>query len=88
VGPRAGLDIEARGKFLSPLPGIRPRSPGRPARSQTLYCLSYLSSFDVTLFVPNSSSRSIGVLTCEISSSHGGEYEVQNLLGCTAVFLI
>jgi hypothetical protein len=25
-------------------------------------------------------------LTCEISSSHGGEYEVQNfLLGCTAV---
>jgi hypothetical protein len=27
-----------------------------------------------------------GVLTCEISSSHGGEYDVQNcLLGCTAV---
>jgi hypothetical protein len=26
--------------------------------------------------------------TCEISSSHGGEYEAQNLLGCTAVFLI
>jgi hypothetical protein len=25
---------------------------------------------------------------CEISSSHGGEYEAQNLLGCTAVFLI
>jgi hypothetical protein len=25
-------------------------------------------------------------LTCEISSSHGGEYDVQNcLLGCTAV---
>jgi hypothetical protein len=24
----------------------------------------------------------------EISSSHGGEYEAQNLLGCTAVFLI
>jgi hypothetical protein len=23
-----------------PLPGIEPRSPGRPARSQTLYCLS------------------------------------------------
>jgi hypothetical protein len=22
------------------LPGIEPRSPGRPARSQTLYCLS------------------------------------------------
>jgi hypothetical protein len=25
---------------------------------------------------------------CEISSSHGGEYEAQNLMGCTAVFLI
>jgi hypothetical protein len=24
----------------------------------------------------------------EISSSHGGEYEAQNLLACTAVFLI
>jgi hypothetical protein len=34
--PRAGLDTEARGKILSPLPGIEPRSPGRPARSQTL----------------------------------------------------
>jgi hypothetical protein len=28
------------------------------------------------------------VTVCEISSSHGGEYEAQNLLGCTAVFLI
>jgi hypothetical protein len=37
VGPRAGLDTEARGKILSPLPGIEPRSAGRPARSQTLY---------------------------------------------------
>jgi hypothetical protein len=25
---------------------------------------------------------------CEISSSHGGKYETQNLLGCTAVVLI
>jgi hypothetical protein len=41
LGPRSGLDTEARGKFLSPLPWIEPRSPGRPARSQTLYCLSY-----------------------------------------------
>jgi hypothetical protein len=24
-----------------PLPGIEPRSPGRPVRSKTLYCLSY-----------------------------------------------
>jgi hypothetical protein len=26
-------------KILSPLPGIEPRSPGRPVRSQTLYCV-------------------------------------------------
>jgi hypothetical protein len=41
VGPRAGLDTEDRGKILSPLPGIEPRSPGRPVRSQTLYWLDY-----------------------------------------------
>jgi hypothetical protein len=37
VGPRADLDTKARGKFISHLPGIEPRSPGRPVRSQTLY---------------------------------------------------
>jgi hypothetical protein len=41
VGPRAGLDTEARDKILSPLPGIEHRSPGHPVRSQTLYWLSY-----------------------------------------------
>jgi hypothetical protein len=41
VGPRAGLDTDVTGKYLSPLPGIEPRSPGRPVCSQTLYCLSY-----------------------------------------------
>jgi hypothetical protein len=41
VGPRAGLDTEARRKILSPLPGIEPWSPGGPARSQTLHWLSY-----------------------------------------------
>jgi hypothetical protein len=30
-----------------PPPGIEPRSPGRPARSQTLYCLSYPGSYGV-----------------------------------------
>jgi len=43
VGPRAGLDTEARGKILSYLPGIEPRSPGRPARSQTELPGSHLS---------------------------------------------
>jgi hypothetical protein len=37
VGHRAVLDTEARGKILSPLPGIEPRLPGRSARSQTLH---------------------------------------------------
>jgi hypothetical protein len=41
VGPRAGLDTEVRGKILLPLPGIEPRSPGRPVHNQTLYLLSY-----------------------------------------------
>jgi hypothetical protein len=31
-------------KNLFPLPGIEPRSPGPPVRSQTLYCLSNPSS--------------------------------------------
>jgi hypothetical protein len=37
LGPRADLDTEATRKILSPLPGMERRSPGRPARSQTLY---------------------------------------------------
>jgi hypothetical protein len=36
VGPRSSLDTEAREKILSLLPGIEPRPPGRPARSQTI----------------------------------------------------
>jgi hypothetical protein len=36
VSTRAGLDTEATGKILLPLPGIEPRSPGRPTRSQKL----------------------------------------------------
>jgi hypothetical protein len=41
VGPRAGLDAGARRKILCPCRGS---NPGRPARSQTLYCLSYRGS--------------------------------------------
>jgi hypothetical protein len=37
VDPRASLDTEATGKILLPLLGIEPQSPGRAARSQTLY---------------------------------------------------
>jgi hypothetical protein len=41
VGLRAGLDKEVTGKIRSPLPWIKPRSTGSPARSQTLYSLGY-----------------------------------------------
>jgi hypothetical protein len=33
-------------------------------------------------------SRATKYIICEISSSHGGVHEAQNLLGCTAMFLI
>jgi hypothetical protein len=40
LGQEAGWasEPEARGKILSPLPGIEPLSPGCPVRSQTLVC--------------------------------------------------
>jgi hypothetical protein len=37
VGPRTGLDAEARRKILCPCRGS---NPGRPVRSQTVYWLS------------------------------------------------
>jgi hypothetical protein len=54
VGPRV------REKILLPLPGIEPRSPGRPVRSHTLYCQSYPSSKknNVTLY----NARSVTVV--------------------------
>jgi hypothetical protein len=44
MGPRAGPNSRARRKNPLPLSGIEPRSLDRPARSQTLYCLSYRGS--------------------------------------------
>jgi hypothetical protein len=41
VGPRAGLNTEAREKILSPIPGIEPRSPVCAALCHSLYWLSY-----------------------------------------------
>jgi hypothetical protein len=35
------------------LPGIEPRSPGRPVRSQTLYWLSYTGSHDILVVRKN-----------------------------------
>jgi hypothetical protein len=37
VGPEPVWTQRLEKKILSALPGIEPRSPGRPARSQTLY---------------------------------------------------
>jgi hypothetical protein len=50
VGPRAGLDTEDREKNPLPPPGIEPRSPGRPARSQTVFGIR-LSSPSITLII-------------------------------------
>jgi hypothetical protein len=41
VGPRVGLDAEARREIVCLCRGS---NPGRPARSQTLYCLSHRGS--------------------------------------------
>jgi hypothetical protein len=54
IGQEAGWAPEpvwtqARRKILSPMSGIEPRSPGRPARSQTLYCLSYPAHEDLPI---------------------------------------
>jgi hypothetical protein len=43
VGPRTGLDDVEKRKFW-PLPGLKFRPLGRPARSQSLYRLHYIGS--------------------------------------------
>jgi hypothetical protein len=43
VDPRTGLDVLENGKFLT-LPGLELQPLGRPARSQSLYRLSYPGS--------------------------------------------
>jgi hypothetical protein len=92
VGPRAGLDTEARGEIFSSLRGIEPRSPGRPACRHTLYWLSYPAhalaiyisvlpsyAFVNSLLVSFCFIEMLLVFTitllCEISSSHGSEYD-------------
>jgi hypothetical protein len=44
MGPRADLDDVEKRKFLT-LPGLELRPLGRPAHSQFLYRLRYLSSY-------------------------------------------
>jgi hypothetical protein len=50
VGPRAGLNIMQKLKFLS-LPGLELRPLGRPARSQSLYRLRYPGSLLLLLLL-------------------------------------
>jgi hypothetical protein len=51
---------QARGKIISSLPGIEPRWPGRPARSQNLYWLSYPASSE---YSKRKISPSLGYVT-------------------------
>jgi hypothetical protein len=93
VGPRAGLDTEARGKILSPLPGIDPRSPGRPARSQTLYWLRYAAHLTLLLQFPSQNfdlsiqsltrNRRTNVRVPEIYSATRPTRELQNWIKST-----
>jgi hypothetical protein len=46
-GPQSRSGRRGEKKNL-PLSGIEPRSPDRPARSQTLYCLRYRGSLDLS----------------------------------------
>jgi hypothetical protein len=48
VGPRAGLDAGDRRKIHCPCRGS---NPGRPARGQTLYCLSYSGSIIIIIII-------------------------------------
>jgi hypothetical protein len=62
VGLRAGLGAGARRKILFP---CRETNPDRPARSQTLYCLSYRGS-------SHKSSEYLTVIMETLWSSHCG----------------
>jgi hypothetical protein len=77
-GPHTSLDTETRGKILSLLPEIEPRSPGRPARSQTLYRLSspaHNTEYGIC-------HQYQIVLLDKSSGSYSGKYEDDCLLGC------
>jgi hypothetical protein len=69
-GPRAGLDSEAAGKILSPLSGIKSRSPSRPARSQTLYGLSYPAHSFVESQIELPVKTVFKILDCVLMHAH------------------
>jgi hypothetical protein len=59
---------EVRGKNLLPLPGIEPRAPYRPVRSQTLYWMNYLGCRPVRIVSRKPRCRS----TVRLSGSRRG----------------
>jgi hypothetical protein len=66
MGLRAGLDTVVKRKNPLSLPGIEPRSSGRPVRSQTLYCLRYPGSYTVnkiTEFITEKTVRTLYFLS-------------------------
>jgi hypothetical protein len=73
VGPRAGLDTEARGRLLSPLPRIEPPSPGSPARSRHYTELpritQYLLLSAIQERVPQRNSGENSSITCSTPRS-------------------
>jgi hypothetical protein len=56
------------------------KSNGTPVKQGMSVFIHIKWTYSKTWLIQNS--------ICEISSSHGSGYEAQNLLGCTAVFLI
>jgi hypothetical protein len=96
VGPRAGLDTEAKGRIRLPLLGIEPRSPGRPVRSQTLYYLgshllvwggdnSERNIITVSPFCPEMLPMFVSLLIClyyiSSSSSLAPNWNIRPLVG-------
>jgi hypothetical protein len=80
LGPRAGLDTEARGKILFLRRGV---NSGLPVFSQTLYSLSYpdpkIQVKRLTSMRKHNNNTSIIFQKSyetlkEVSDSHGGEY--------------
>jgi hypothetical protein len=69
VGLRAGPDDVEKKKFLT-LPGLKLRPLGRPARSQSLYRLSYLGSYEMLVLVLI--TLHIGVGCAEVASTFQG----------------
>jgi hypothetical protein len=67
-GPQSRFEHRGYRKNPLPLPGIEPRSPGRPARSQTLYCLSYPAPLIVYVAQGNSSNKQTNTTFQQIKS--------------------